>query len=211
MNISIIGASAGVGLETVKRALARGHVVTTLARSDVPVAEHTSLRRVKGSALVKADVVAALQSADALIVALGTGKSRAATTMYSDFAKLLLNIHAESPIEIPVIILTGFGAGQSLEFFPNVLFKKAFQWFLGDVYRDKTLMEQMLTQSTLRWMMVRPGVLFNGDLTERYRVQTELVKGMRVGSIKRADVADFMVKQAESPTCLLAYPALSNR
>jgi uncharacterized protein YbjT (DUF2867 family) len=110
-----------------------------------------------------------------------------------------------------VIILTGFGAGQSLEFFPNVLFKKAFQWFLGDVYRDKTLMEQMLTQSTLRWMMVRPGVLFNGDLTERYRVQTELVKGMRVGSIKRADVADFMVKQAESPTCLLAYPALSNR
>jgi uncharacterized protein YbjT (DUF2867 family) len=82
---------------------------------------------------------------------------------------------------------------------------------LGAVYRDKSVMEQMITQSTLRWIIVRPGMLSNGDLTEQYRVQTELVKGMRVGSIRRADVADFMVKQAESPTCLMAYPALSHR
>jgi putative NADH-flavin reductase len=32
MNITVIGASAGIGLETVKRALERNHNVTTLSR-----------------------------------------------------------------------------------------------------------------------------------------------------------------------------------
>ena len=53
MNITIIGASAGVGLETVKRALQRNHRVTTLARSALPVTdmENTAnLNTLKGSA-----------------------------------------------------------------------------------------------------------------------------------------------------------------
>jgi len=56
---------------------------------------------------------------------------------------------------------------------------------------------------------VRPGRLTNGTMTGHYRVLDNLVEGMRVGAISRADVAHFMVAQAENPTYLGKYPALT--
>jgi len=40
-------------------------------------------------------------------------------------------------------------------------------------------------------------------------VLDRLEKGMRVGAISRADVAHFMVVQAENPSQLGKYPALT--
>ncbi|HOU46979.1 MAG TPA: NAD(P)H-binding protein [Chitinophagales bacterium] len=75
MNITIIGASAGVGLECVKRALARNHKVTTLSRSEIKIASSENLTTLRGDALNKSDLLKAVQSADAVIIALGTGKN----------------------------------------------------------------------------------------------------------------------------------------
>jgi len=36
-----------------------------------------------------------------------------ATTLFSDFAKLIVEIHRENKIDIPFIFVTGFGAGES--------------------------------------------------------------------------------------------------
>jgi uncharacterized protein YbjT (DUF2867 family) len=72
-------------------------------------------------------------------------------------------------------------------------------------------MEQIIAQSPLKWVVVRAGLLKDAPLTEQYRIETKLYKGMNIGSIRRADVADFMVKQAEKPSYLHQYPALSNR
>lgn len=43
MNITIIGASAGIGLETVKGGLNRNHSITTLSRSEIEIKENKSL------------------------------------------------------------------------------------------------------------------------------------------------------------------------
>jgi short-subunit dehydrogenase len=37
MNITIIGASAGIGLETVKRGINRNHLITTLSRTEIEI------------------------------------------------------------------------------------------------------------------------------------------------------------------------------
>jgi short-subunit dehydrogenase len=42
MNITIIGASAGIGLETVKRGLNRNHSITTLSRTEIKIEEKKS-------------------------------------------------------------------------------------------------------------------------------------------------------------------------
>ncbi|HMN32238.1 MAG TPA: hypothetical protein PKA54_02580 [Chitinophagaceae bacterium] len=55
MNITIIGASAGVGLESVKRALDRNHNVTTLSRSKINLPANANLNAIKGSATNKND------------------------------------------------------------------------------------------------------------------------------------------------------------
>jgi putative NADH-flavin reductase len=210
MNITIIGASAGVGLETVKRALDRKHIVTTLSRSEINLPSNPNLTTVIGSATNKSDLKKSIEKADAVIVALGTGKSMKATSLYSDFAKLLVEVQAETNAQIPFIILTGFGAGESGQY-NSFIMKLFFKFLLKDVYADKTKMEEIITQSKMKWEIVRPGLLKDKPLTEKYRVETKLFKGINIGSINRSDVADFLVKQAENPTFLYNYCSISNK
>ncbi len=209
MNITIIGASAGVGLETVKRALERNHKVTTLSRTEIQISNNENLNKQIGSATNKNDLKKSIEDADAVIVALGTGKSMKPTTLYSDFTKLLVEIQKETNAQIPFIVLTGFGAGESGKY-NGFIMKLFFKFLLKDVYTDKTKMEEIITASKLKWEIVRPGLLKDKPMTEKYRVETKLFKGINIGSINRADVADFLVKQAENPTQLFNYCSLSN-
>ena len=90
MNITIIGASAGIGLEAVKRGLSRSHSIKTLSRSEIGIQEKNKLNRVLGSATHKADLLKSIQNADAILITLGTSKDMKVTTLFSDFAKSLV-------------------------------------------------------------------------------------------------------------------------
>jgi putative NADH-flavin reductase len=210
MKITIIGASAGIGLETVKRGLNRNHSITTLSRSEIGIEEKKSIKMILGDATNKADVLNSIQNADALIVTLGTGKNMKATSLFSDFAKLVVVIHRENKIDIPVIFVTGFGAGESKNYVAWLV-KMFLKYFLKDVYADKTKMEEIITSSDLNWTVVRPGRLLDKELTEKYRIENKLFKGINIGGINRADVADFLIKQAEEQTELKKYVAISEK
>jgi putative NADH-flavin reductase len=210
MNITIIGASAGIGLEAVKRGLDRNHSITTLSRSGIEIEEKKSLNVILGDATNKADLLSSIQNADAIIVTLGTSKNMNATTLFSDFAQLMVEIHKENKIDIPFIFVTGFGAGESKNYVPWLV-KMFLKYFLKDVYADKTKMEEFITNSDLNWTVVRPGRLFDKELTEKYRIENKLFKGINVGGINRADVADFLIKQAEKQTELKKYIAISEK
>ena len=210
MNITIIGASAGIGLVTVKRGLNRKHSITTLSRSEIAIEEKKSVKMILGDATNKADLLHSIQNAEAIIVTLGTGKNMKATTLFSDFAELMVEIHRENKIAIPFIFVTGFGAGESKNYVPWVV-KMFLKYFLKDVYADKTKMEEIITRSDLNWTVVRPGRLLEKELTEKYRVENKLFKGINIGGINRADVADFLIKQAEKQTELKKHIALSEK
>jgi putative NADH-flavin reductase len=210
MNITIIGASAGIGLEAVKRGLDRNHSITTLSRSDIEIEEKKSLKVILGDATNKADLLSSIQNADAIIVTLGTSKNMNATTLFSDFAQLMVEIHKENKIDIPFIFVTGFGAGESKNYVPWLV-KMFLKYFLKDVYADKTKMEEIITNSDLNWTVVRPGRLLDKELTEKYRIENKLFKGINIGGINRTDVADFLIKQAEEQTELKKYIAISEK
>ena len=70
-------------------------------------------------------------------------------------------------------------------------------------------MEEIITNSDMNWTVVRPGRLFDKELTEKYRIENTLFKGINIGGINRADVADFLIKQAEKQTELKKYIAIS--
>jgi putative NADH-flavin reductase len=210
MNITIIGASAGIGLETVKRGLIRKHSITTLSRSEIGIEGKKSLNRILGDATNKADVLNSIQNADAIIVTLGTAKNMKATSLFSDFAKLIVEINRENKIDIPLIFVTGFGAGESKNYVPWLV-KLFLKYLLKDVYADKTKMEEIITNSDMNWTVVRPGRLLDKELTEKYRIENKLYKGINIGGINRADVADFLIKQAEKQTELKKYIALAEK
>jgi len=210
MNITIIGASAGIGLETVKRGLNRKHSITTLTRSQIKIEENKSLTMIIGDATNKADLLKSIQHAEAILVTLGTSQNMKATTLFSDFAKLMVEIQRENKIEVPFIFVTGFGAGESKNYVPWLV-KMFLKYMLKDVYADKTQMEEIITESNLHWTVVRPGRLLDKELTEKYRVENKLFKGINIGGINRADVADFLIKQAENQTELKRYIGISEK
>ena len=210
MNITIIGASAGTGLEAVKRGLKRNHTITTLSRSNVEIEDKNGLNMILGDATNKGDLKKAIHNAEAIIITLGTAKNMKTTTLFSDFAKILVEINSENKIDVPVIFVTGFGAGESQNYV-SWLVKMFLKYLLKDVYADKTQMEEIITQSDMKWTVVRPGRLLDKELTEKYRIENTLFKGINIGGINRADVADFLIKQAENQTELKKYVALSEK
>jgi len=210
MNITIIGASGGIGLETVRRGLDRKHTITTLSRSEIQIEEKKLIRMIMGDATNKADLINSIQHAEAIIVTLGTVKNTKSTTLFSDFAKLMVEINRENKIDVPFIFVTGFGAGESKNYV-SWLIKFFLNYLLKDVYADKTKMEEIITESDLKWTVVRPGRLLDKELTEKYRVENKLFKGINIGGINRADVADFLIKQAENQTELKKYIGISEK
>ena len=207
MKITIIGASAGIGLEITRLALEKGHQVTSLSRRMVPIPDHARLRRVQGSATNLNDVRAAVEGADVILVTIGT-KSPLPTTMFSDSARLLLQVLKEKGSSPTLIVLTGFGAGDSWGY-NSIPMKVLFTLFLKRAYVDKSEQERLIAGGYSRWEIVRPGRLTNGAMTGHYRVLDKLAEGMKVGAISRSDVAHFTVAQAENPTYLGRYPALT--
>lgn len=207
MKITVIGASAGIGLEATRLALQKGHEVTGLSRRIVPLPDQAKLKRVQGSATNPNDVKTAVEGAEAILVTLGV-KSPFATTLFSDSARILLRVLQETGSSATVIVLTGFGAGESWSYnsFPM---KVLFTLLLKAVYADKSEQERVIAAGYPRWEIVRPGRLTNGAMTGHYRVLDGLVGGMKVGAISRSDVAHFMVAQAENPIYLGKYPALT--
>lgn len=191
MKIAIIGASAGIGLESVKRALERSHEVTTLSRSPIQLPENPLLKSIIGDALNKRDLTRAIQDADAVIVTLGTRKNMRQTTLFSDFAKLLVAIQTESKSVATHIAVTGFGTGESANYVG---------WFV------KLFLKYFLK---VNWLIVRPGRLLDEPRTEKYRIETSLYKGINIRAINRSDVAYYLVKQAENPTELLKFSSIS--
>lgn len=207
MQLTIIGASAGVGLLAVQQALAQGHHVTTLSRTVATLPEHPHLTKITGSATSAADLRRVLPGAEAVLITVGTAKKNA-TPLFTDTARALLEATAAYPLAAPVLVLTGFGAGASTPYL-SWWMRLAICWFMQPEYNNKTQLEELLAASSLRWELVRPGMLTNGPLAP-YRVLPTLTPGMRVGRISRASVADFLLRQAQQPTLLYHYPALTS-
>jgi uncharacterized protein YbjT (DUF2867 family) len=201
--VLIIGASRGVGLETVKAALEAGHSVRALARSArrIPVA-HPKLEKMAGDALEMATVKRALTGVDVVTQSLGVSAGPEIilkpTRFFSKATRVLVTAMEEAQVR-RLICVTGFGAGDS----------RGHGGFLYSVYDDKDVQERIVRNSKLDWVIVRPVILTDGPKTNAYRALVDR-RGWTCGFISRADVADFLVKQIDDDAFLYKTPVLTS-
>jgi len=210
MRLLVIGASKGIGLETVRYALQRGHDVRAFARSADRIGiEDDRLEKLTGDALNPEDVAAALKGVDAVIVALGIPKTLAGiterTTLFSDATRVLLPAMAAAGVR-RLLVVTGFGAGDSKDRISTVE-KIPFKTLLGRAYADKDVQEEMIRASDLDWTIARPGILMNRPPSHAYEVLVE-PETWRNGLISRGDVAHFLVHAAEDGSHVHQAPVL---
>ena len=205
--VLVIGASRGVGLETVRQALAVGHKVRAMARSSdqIPITR-AALEKFAGSALSEADVNRAVAGADAVITALGMSPTLEPVRLFSNSARLVIKAMTNHEVS-RLIAVTGIGAGDS-HGLGGLLYAKLLQpLILGPIYQDKDREEAIIRASGLRWSIVRPGFLTRFARREKYRVLVQPDQ-WETGFISRADVAHFLVRQIGDETYIHQTPLL---
>jgi len=65
---------------------------------------------------------------------------------------------------------------------------------LRQTLAEKEAQEQVIRESGLDWLIVRPGALTDGPHTGAYRCVTDPAVALPRALISRADVADFILK-----------------
>jgi putative NADH-flavin reductase len=209
--VLVIGASHGIGLETVRAALRAGHSVRALARSatTMPI-QDANLDQVSGNALDRDTIWNALQDVDVVIQTLGVDFSARAifegTTLFSESTRTLVDAMKAAGVK-RLITVTGLGAGDSRGHGGLLYDAVVFPLLLKRVYDDKDVQEWIIRSSGLDWTIVRPGLLTNSPATGRYRILTAS-KDWRFGAIGRADVADFLVLLINDRALISTTPLL---
>jgi len=211
--VLIIGASRGIGLETVKAALLAGHNVRALARSAarIPI-QNPGLDRVAGNALDSSAIRSTLDGVDVVVQTLGVDVAPRSiferTTLFSQSTRIIVDAMKAAGVK-RLIAVTGLGAGNSRGHGGIIYDSVVFPLLLKRVYDDKDVQEWIIKSSGLDWTIVRPGLLTNRPATGHYRILTA-AGDWRFGTISRADVADFIVRQIDDRKLIGTTPLLIN-
>jgi len=169
---------------------------------------HENLKFVHGDVLQKGVIEAAVDGQDTVCLTIGIKPTRQPVSVFSEGTRVVVEAMQNSTCR-RLICVTGIGAGDSRGhggFFYDKIINPL---MLKTAYEDKDRQEAIVRQSGLDWVIVRPGFLTNGSRTGDYRALTEL-KDVKAGKISRADVADFILREAaemkhKGRTPLLTY------
>lgn len=200
MNILILGATGRVGSHMVTHALQDGHQVTMLVRTPENVQPlHPNLTIIEGNVLNQQDVTRAVQGNDVVISALNTD----GTTTLSDSMPFIIGAMYEEGIER--IITVGTAGILQSERSPELL-----RYQSSESKRRSTRAAEeheqayrLLERSTLKWTIVCPTALLNGERLGTYRVRQDMLPEGGT-EISVADTAEFTYSQIEAGTFIRA-------
>ncbi len=104
-----------------------------------------------------------------------------------------------------LVVVSAHGVLESRD---HSLYSRAVWAGVAERMRDKETMEQLVTASGLDWTIVRPPKLSDRAATGTYTTGTDLPIRLW-SSVGRADLAAFLVDEAESPRYLAARPRIT--
>ncbi len=212
MKLTVFGATGGVGREVVTQALDAGHRVTAYVRIPAKLdLSHPELTVVAGDLTDRDAIQRAVAGADAVISALGPSLDRKATEMpliegTGNIVEAMQAVGVERYIGMATPSLRdprdeGSLLGRVVPLMGRTFLKRA--------YRELLAMSQIVTDSPLNWTIARFTQPKDGP--REGTVRAGFVGRDKIGaSITRADIAGFLVKQANDARFHRASPAISN-
>jgi putative NADH-flavin reductase len=196
--ILVLGSTGATGLHLLEQAAARDFQVTALVRSREKLqARGDALRIVLGDVVSDStDVGAAYANQDAVVSALGVGRSFKSNGLIAQAAPRIVAAMREHGVR-RLVFTSAFGVGptwQDTPFVPRLFIKT----MLRNIYADKAAGEQAIKNSSLDWTIVYPTGLTNGPRTGAVRVG-ERLRLTGFPTISRADVAAVLLDQINDP------------
>ncbi|MDX3188675.1 SDR family oxidoreductase [Streptomyces sp. MN03-5084-2B] len=193
MKITVLGATGGVGGEVVKQALDRGWDVTAVVRD--PAGLQLPARVVVAGFTDHDKLAAAVEGRDAVISAVGS-RDRGPTTVCVDGARAAIDAGAKRLLVVSASGMHTEGDG----FFTRTLVKPLLNQVLKHGWADMLAMEAVVAATDLDWTIVRPPMLLNGPRTGQ--VASRLDGNVRTFTIRRADVAAYLLDAVADPTLI---------
>lgn len=208
MKILVIGAARGIGAALAAQAVQEGHSITALVRSPEKMSPGAQdMRMIEGDIRDKDSVSIAVAGQDAVCITIGIGPAFKPVTVFSEGTSVVVDAMKRESVR-KLVCVTGIGAGDSRGHGGFLYDRIVFPIFLERIYDDKDIQERIVRNSSLEWLIVRPGFLTNGPVTGRYRVITDLT-GVRCGNISRGDVAHFILGEMKSMSYAGQAPLLT--
>jgi putative NADH-flavin reductase len=204
MKLFILGATGGIGRHLVRLALERGHFVTAYVRSPKKIGEvHERLKVMQGDVFNAGEMAGSMEGHDAVLSSFGPN-ALLSSTLRRDFGRALAAAMQESGVHRLELVSSAL-LFREAGILPGILKATLFREMLPDMAG----MEAEVCQSDLDWTMVRPPRLTNGPARHSYRIADgSLPKGGFL--ISRADVAHFMIGEAENPTHVQRIVGVAN-
>ena len=191
--ILVLGATGGTGRHVVQQAVDAGLEVSVLVRDPAKLPARSRVRVHTGDLLGDAAGLAtAVAGQDAVISALGVGKSFRSGRLISRSAPTLVAAMQAQGVR-RLIFTSAFGVGATHRDAP-LLPRVFIATLLRDIYADKRDGEAVIQASSLDWTIVYPVGLTDGPRTGAYRVGERLALS-GFPRIARADVAEFLLRQ----------------
>jgi putative NADH-flavin reductase len=150
--VLVIGASRGIGLETVRAAVHAGHSVRALARSAESITiPDAGLEKISGDALDSDTIRNALKDVNVVVQTLGVDISPRAiferTTLFSQSTRILVDAMKAAGVR-RLIAVTGLGAGDSRGHGGLLYDAVVFPLLLKRVYDDRPRLDHRAARPT---------------------------------------------------------------
>ena len=206
MNIAIFGASGATGTLLTQRCLVAGHQVAVLLRTPEKFPLRDRVHAIQGSPFDLTSVRKTIEGADVVLSALGAKSLKKEDVLERAVPQIIAAMQQTASEAKPVrriIVLGSAGAlPTSLDKQPawrrwivqNLVYSTFLRWPVA----SQISQWNDLSRSDLDWTMVMPPMLTNGLARGKYRVDGDALP-RNGGRISRADVADFMMQQINSP------------
>jgi putative NADH-flavin reductase len=199
--IAVIGAAGRAGRQVVEQALARGHEVIAVARTPEHIlVKQDGLVPRSADARDPAAVTDAIAGAEAVVSALGTGRSGAATDVYSrGVANELAAMREHGLRRLAVISAEPAGPRAEQPFLKRRLAMPLLERFLGGTYADMRRMETLMAEKGdgIDWVALRPPRLVTRPATGHYRIGTSPLP--KAWTLTYADLAAALLDWLDRP------------
>src|SRR3954449_4458798 len=212
MNVTVFGATGGVGREVVTQALDAGHRVTAYLRNPAKLTvTHPNLTAITGELTDRDAVQRAVHGADAVISALGPSLDRNATGMplIEGTRTIVDAMRAEGVQRYIGMATPSLRDPRDEASLLGRLVPFMGRTFLARAYRELLEMSQIVTNSDLDWTIARFTRPTDGSGTDTIRAGY-LGRDKIRASITRAAIATFLLDQTTDPRFHRAAPAISN-
>jgi nucleoside-diphosphate-sugar epimerase len=209
MRLVVFGATGRTGRLLVRQALAVGHWVTAYARSPGKLAiHHTRLVIVQGELDDAEAISRAVSGSDAIISTLGPGARQIGAALSNGIGTIMHAMEDHGVQRIVMLSTVSVRDPLDMPEWRRDTLVSLIRLLFRSSYDEILRMALVLRSSPLRWTLVRVPILTNRPKRERGVSGYAGAKSLRL-FISRADLAWFLLKEAEEPKFVHAAPMVS--